>query len=394
MLHSSARWLVFSLTVLAAVGAAAITSFPARAQGGVEARIFTLKQAFDTAWQRQPEARSADARRQAADAQLAYAQRWTSEPMALEFSARTDRLTGNRGGREYEAGVAAPLWLPGERSGVQAVAQAERSAVDSRILAARWRLAGAVREAWWLTQRSALETTLAQARLTTAQQLADDVMRHLKAGDLSRADQLQADGVVWAAQSAHLEAQSAQAQSRQALQALTGAEPAEALTAAAESTIGVSPRSAADHPALGELASRAQLARRSRELASVQTRANPELTISATRDRGNSGDAYGQSLTIGIRIPFGSEDGQRSRRAAAAAELMEVEKPTGARARSDLDRHGRRRSSCRRLAPTRRGRRQASGAGLRVAPHLRQIVPPGRDRPAHAAARRTRSLRG
>jgi len=324
MRQSHSRWLALTLTLIASM-AAAIAALPAQAQGGTETRLLTLKQAFDAAWQRQPEARSAGARRLAADAQLAFAQRWTAEPIALELSARTDRLSGNYGVREYVAGVAAPLWLPGERSGVQAVAQAERSTVDSRVGASRWRVAGAVREAWWAAQRAALETTLAQARLANAQHLADDVVRHVKAGDLARTDQLQADGVVAAAQSAFLEAQSAQAQSRQALRALTGAEPAKVLSTSAELPPGVSLRPAADHPALRELAGRADLARRTRELASVQTRANPELTLSATRDRGAFAEAYAQSLTLDVRIPFGSDERQSSRLAAASAEQTEAE---------------------------------------------------------------------
>jgi cobalt-zinc-cadmium efflux system outer membrane protein len=104
-----------------------------------------------------------------------------------------------------------------------------------------------------------------------------------------------------------------------------GIEPAQTMSASSESSTGISPRPAADHPSLRELAARADLARRTRELTSVQTRANPELTVSATRERGAFGDAYGQSLTIGVRIPFGSDDRQRSRLAAAAAEQTEAE---------------------------------------------------------------------
>jgi len=325
MLHSSSRWLVLTVAFIAAVGAAAISSLPARAQGATDSRILTLKQALDAAWQRQPEARSAGARRQAADAQRAVAQSWTAEPMTLELSAKTDRVTGNHGGREYVAGIAAPLWLPGERARAQALAQAEMSVVETKAVAARWRLAGAVREAWWAAQRSALETSLTQARLANAEQLALDVARRVKAGDLSRADQLQADGVVAAAQSALAEARSTQSQSRQALQALTGSPPAESVPATAEALAGVTAGVATDHPALRELAARVESARRARELASVQTRANPELTVSATRDRGVFGDPYGQSLTVGVRIPFGSDDRNRARMAAAGAEQTEAE---------------------------------------------------------------------
>jgi outer membrane protein, heavy metal efflux system len=321
----NARQLVSALTLTTAVGTTAITSLAARAQGANETRILTLKQAFDAAWQRQPEARSANARRQAADAQALVARSWTSEPMALELSVKTDRLTGNQGGQEVVAGIAAPLWLPGERGRAQAVAQAERGAVDSRVGAAQWRVAGAVREAWWAAQRATLETTLAQARLANAEQLAVDVARRVKAGDLSRADQLQADGVVAAAHSTLAEARATHAHLWQALRALTGDAPAETLSVTAEPPAGFSERASTDHPSLRELADRTDLARRARELASVQTRANPELTLSATRNRGAFGEAYGQALALAVRIPFGSVDLQRVRRATAGAELAEAE---------------------------------------------------------------------
>jgi cobalt-zinc-cadmium efflux system outer membrane protein len=302
-----------------------MAALPACAQGGADVGIVTLKQAFDAAWQRQPEARSADARRQAVDAQAAVARNWTVEPIALELSAKTDHLTGNHGGREYVAGIAVPLWLPGERSGAQAVAQAERVVLDSRVGAAKWRVAGALRDAWWAAQRATLETALMQARLANARQLAADVGRRVMAGDLSRADQHQADGAVAAAQSALAEAQSVHAQSRQTLRALTGVALAETLPTNAESPPDEATRAGLDHPALRELGARADLARRARELASVQTRGNPELTVAATRNRGAFGDAYGQSLTLGVRIPFGSDDRQRARLATAGAEQTEAD---------------------------------------------------------------------
>jgi len=320
--------------LMSAEGAAqAQMQAPAQAQPGAEPRIATLRQAFEAAWQRQPEARSAGARRQAVDARGAIARGLTAEPMALELSARTDRFTRNHGGREYEAGIAFPLWLPGERGGLQAVAQAEFGALDTRVAAARWRLAGAVREAWWAVQRATLETTLAQVRLDHARQLAADVARRVKAGDLARTDQQQADGAVAAAQSALAVARATRIEARLALRAHTGAVPEDILPAAAEELPAAPPATAApvsraaerDHPALRELAARADLARRTRDLASLQTRGNPELTIATTRERGAFGETYSQSLIVGVRIPFGSVDRQHERVAGALAELTEAE---------------------------------------------------------------------
>ena len=107
----------------------------------------TLQQAFEAAWSRQPEAESLAVRRDAADARRQGADSWTAEPPALEVSAKTDQLNKNQGSREYVAGIALPLWLPGERARTGALADAESKATASRALAAQLRIAATVREA-------------------------------------------------------------------------------------------------------------------------------------------------------------------------------------------------------------------------------------------------------
>lgn len=108
-----------------------------------------LRQAFDAAWARQPEAATLQLRRDAAAAQGRAAQAWTPEAPALELSNRSDRWHDNQGVRELEAGVTVPLWLPGERSRSGALADAGARAVESRADAARLRVAEALREAHW-----------------------------------------------------------------------------------------------------------------------------------------------------------------------------------------------------------------------------------------------------
>ena len=169
----------------------------------------TLQALFEQAWQRQPEAQSAALRREAAQATRSAATAWTAEPMALELSTKTDRPGSNQGSREAEVGLALPLWLPGERARKAALADAETQALDSRQRAAQLQLAATVREAWWAAQRAQADWALAQDRLLNAQRLAADVARRVRAGDLSRADQAQADGAVAQAEAAMAEAQGA-----------------------------------------------------------------------------------------------------------------------------------------------------------------------------------------
>jgi len=291
----------------------------------------TLKQAFEAAWSRQPEAQSLAERREAAEARRQSADSWTAEPPSLEVSAKTDQLNKNQGSREYVAGIALPLWLPGERSRTGALADAESRATASRALGAQLRTAATVREAWWAWQRARIEKGLAQERLNGARQLASDVVRRVKAGDLARSDQHQADGAAATAEVALAETNTALATATQQLRALIGMAPISQggeVSAAGEPAPAVPADFAAldtSHPAVIELLNRAEVARRGAELAEVQTRANPELTLATTRDRGVFGDPYQQTVTVGIRFPFGSESRNRAKAGLARAEAIEAE---------------------------------------------------------------------
>ena len=287
----------------------------------------SLRQAFDAAWARQPEAMALQARRDAARAQQSAAKAWTPEPAALELSNKTDRLGSNQGAREIEVGVAVPLWLPGERSSSAALADAEEAATESRATAAQLRVAATVREAWWQWQRARIEVGTARDQLENARLIAADVARRAKAGDLARADQHQADGAAAGAEASMAQAEAGLAAARQHLRALAGVAPAS--SGAGDALAEPAPDAAAaeleSHAALRELKARAAVAEKTAALAATQSRANPELMLATTRDRGARGEASQQSITLGIRIPFGAGPRFDARSANALAEATEIQ---------------------------------------------------------------------
>jgi outer membrane protein, heavy metal efflux system len=303
----------------------------AQASGSQPSGPLTLEQAVQASWARQPEQRAAPARRDAASASLQSAQRWTPEPPALEVGLQTDRLNRNEGGREQVAGVSVPLWLPGERQQSLLLADEQLRALDGRMAAALWRTAGAVREAWWASHLADIEVGLAQERQHTAQRLMDDVARRVKAGDLAPADEQQAQAALAAAQAEVATSVALQSRARQALRALLGATPAVAGSNQAEAlpSIGNLDAHIDRHPLLQEWAGKAALARAAQDLARVQKRANPELTVQAVRDRGAYGERYGQSINLGLRIPLGSSSSYQAKVAQSAAELIEADTQLG-----------------------------------------------------------------
>ncbi|MDP3612914.1 MAG: TolC family protein [Rubrivivax sp.] len=292
----------------------------------------TLRAAFEATWARQPEAQALAARREAARAQAQAARSWTPEPLALELATKTDRLNRNLGTREYEARVAIPLWLPGERGRTQALADAEGRAVESRTTAAQLRVAASVRDAWWAWQRAGAELDAARGQLDSVRRIAADVAKRLKAGDLARADQHQADGAVATAEAAVAQAEGAYTATQQQLRALTSLSvPAAAIASASPDAEPEPPTAAATqgdadtHAELLALKDRSAVAEGSAALAATQSRASPELTIAATRDRGAFGESYQQTFTVGVRIPFGAGPRHDARVSSARAEVLELQ---------------------------------------------------------------------
>jgi cobalt-zinc-cadmium efflux system outer membrane protein len=312
-----------------AVSSIAVQSQPATAPAPSQAASgsLSLRQVYDAAWARQPEAMALQARRDAVRSQQAAAMAWTPEPAALEISNKTDRLNRNQGARELEVGVAVPLWLPGERGRSAALADAEGAAIESRATAVQLRIAATVREAWWQWQRARIEVDSARDQLDNTRRIAADVARRTKAGDLARADQHQADGAVASAEANMAQAEAGLAAARQHLRALAGTAPppSEVAGASAEPDPGAAAADLEAHAALQELKDRAAVAERTAALASTQSRANPELMLATTRDRGAFGESAQQTITLGVRIPFGGGPRHDARSAQARAEATELQ---------------------------------------------------------------------
>lgn len=290
--------------------------------------VTTLKQAFDAAWARQPEAQSLKLRQDAAAARKQTAESWTAAPPTLELSSKGDQVTKNEGNQEYVVGVALPLWLPEERSRSGALAEAELRATASKVQAAQIRIAATIREAWWNWQQQLGEQSLARARVASAQRLVEDVGRRVRAGDLALADLHQARGAFATAEAAQAETNSNLAAARQRLRSLIGKLPAdtaihhpEPIPAIPEDLTSLDDA----HPEITELLDRAEVARRVADLALIQTRDNPELILATTRDRGARREEWQNTITLGIRIPFGSESRNRSKTGLAHAEAIETE---------------------------------------------------------------------
>lgn len=278
----------------------------------------SLAHAVEKAWQRAVVAREAHGQRQRAEAEQSVASSLWAAPPSVELSHRTDRWQDNAGRRESEVALAWPLWLPGQRSARGAAAEAGVALADVVGDAARLRLAGDVREAAWAMVTHQRDLEQADAAVRSLQALADDVDRRVKAGDLARADALAARAELLGATAYQAELRQRQVAAETRWAGLTG-------TSALESPEEPAPPSEGDltenHPELRAARQATEHARKRAELVRTSRLEPPELSLGYRQDEPGRGLPTQGSITIGLRVPFGTDDRNRPLQAAALAEL-------------------------------------------------------------------------
>ncbi|QCI78832.1 TolC family protein [Hankyongella ginsenosidimutans] len=248
------------------------------------------------------------------------ATRWTRaiRGAAGRLDRSADALARGDRGRRLGIGGAS---LAGEGKALRTYAGRVDNAAQSGLDAARLRIAGEVRTAWWglAAARAAVAVDRAQVDIATTN--AAQVARLERAGEQSRRDLLLAQAEASTARSRLSQAESALADAEAAFAVLAGTPPADLPAEALATATDV-----ASNPALRAALDRAALAdARYRSLA-YAARVRPEGTLGVRRERGGVGDPtvprepFRDALLVGIRVPLG-----RNQTAVADAELARSE---------------------------------------------------------------------
>lgn len=282
----------------------------------------TLGEALEQAWARHPQASAVSAREDEARARAELAGGLTPGPAALSLSSLNDRLNRNRGKQEWEAEMAAPLWLPGQQTAREAEAESALAEVAARSKALRLQLAGEVRETWWAVAAARNASGLAKRRAATARALESDVQRRYKAGDLARIDANLAQGERLAAEAEAIEAEAALLAAEQAWRNLTGTAVPAVL---AEEGAAVAREPDENHPQLAAAAAAARTARSRLRVAEETRRDAPELAVRVVRERGDFSESYANTVGVKLTIPFSSGPRVRQENAAARAETIQAD---------------------------------------------------------------------
>lgn len=289
----------------------------------------SLGETLEQAWSNLPETATFPERLQALGAQLEAAKSWLAGSPALAFGHKTDRFDHAEGAREWELELSAPLPLPGQRGLRQNLAEAERREFEQGLALTKWRYAGELREAYWRLRLAEVERRLNQRKQDELAQLSADVRRRLQAGDLASSDLNQALGAEQGARILALQADAGWQQAKREFAVLSGD------SALPEGEESPSEGPALErHPALLAALARVDSARARLDESLGDNRDNPELALGLSRERDSGEEAYGNQLSLRLRLPLGTEARNRPRVSAANAALAETE----AAAQSELRR--------------------------------------------------------
>lgn len=312
-------WLAARVFAGCALGCAAnaqTTPLPPPTVAGAHAQEHvTLAQALEAAWRRSLDATQASGLQQQSLANQSAADNWLAAAPSLLLAQREPSSARTGDARETEAGLALPLWRPGQRRISALAAQTDQVWAQAYAAAAQWRLAAQVRELAGQLEIASAQLRQAEVQRELLAGLANDVAQRVSAGDLAPSDALAAQAELLAAQSRAAELQ----RERQTHQAnwllLTG------LHAWAELDMPrTGARDLSEHPEMILADIAVQRARQRVELVQAQRGAQPELGVSIRQERPGQGQPRQNSLAVSIKLPIGTQGYNQPQMAAAVAQ--------------------------------------------------------------------------
>jgi outer membrane protein TolC len=311
---------------LRALMAAAFISIPLAGQAQEPSTLATL---FEQAWQRSPLGRSQEARMDEGRALRTQSRTWLADAPTLGIAQRSDRWNDGPGQRETEASLAATVHLPGQVSARRIFAERSQDEIRAHIAKARLELAGELRTKLWdlAAARTVLEER--ESHLKHTGELADEVARKVKAGELARSDSLLAIQELANARILAAQASTAVRMAQARLELITGS-----AVRMVPATEPLAEDPGKDDPRLA--AAEAEEHRAAAALAMARADRLPAPTVSVTlrREREARLLAPQRSIGFGVQVPLGSagRNGVESARALAAQEEASAAREQAARA--------------------------------------------------------------
>ncbi|MCF6354640.1 MAG: TolC family protein [Candidatus Polarisedimenticolaceae bacterium] len=263
----------------------------------------SFNEAVQAALQIHPKARIHVALRQVGEGYQQQADALFGDDPVAGLAYRSDDAGSNRGYREWEANLDMPLWLPGQRGVRRNLGGSiiSRAGAEFRLLS--WEVAGQVLERAWTLRLAESNQEQTKNQWDSAKALEIDIERRVNAGELARSDLILAQQEALAKETSYQHAMATVERERSSWRAYTTFDelPHDLMARQSPGT-ELNP----SHPRLVAAELAIEQARAQRNDVKLKRRDNPVLTLYAKRDRGIGRDPYGNSLGVGISVPFGT----------------------------------------------------------------------------------------
>ena len=295
--------------------------------GGASPARWTLRDAVDAAWARAPDQSSIAAQRQAALERARAARAFFPNAPTLTGTYFDDHAIGsNEGYTTYQAEASTPVWLPGEGTATERVANSDVRTLVAQTASAKLVLAASVLDAAAIATLAQHEQVIARARLSSAQRIAAAVSHASRVGESPAVDldavEAEADSAVVSAGNADADAANAIA----ALATLTGSEAVPQLDAFGDGA-DAAPATANEldrDPRILVSERKLESAREQLRLVQASPMADPEIGVDGIREK-QFGSPWDTRFGVTIHIPLPSRAINRSRIASAQSAVAIAE---------------------------------------------------------------------
>lgn len=275
-----------------------LPALPAAAQG------ITLRDAVEAAWERLPDRRTFEGRRQAAAARFGAAGAFLPNAPYASAGYVNDQVGSAQRYITYSGEIGTPVWLPGQGTASQNVAQSDLASIAAGADAAHLALAAQVLD---LSSQAALAANardVARRRLATAQALAANLNRRFRLGENAQSDALAADADASAARLTLADAEAQLAAARAALAAVTGSDAMPSLVAAPAAGPVASTET---HPRLVAARRAVEAAQAALRLTRIENRDSPTVGVQGIHEKQGAGQPYDTRFGLIVRFPFATE---------------------------------------------------------------------------------------
>ena len=304
------------------LGRAWLVALPGLVAGAAHpAFAASLRDAFEAAWQRTPDARALAAQRGVQEARrYAGGQLFPAAPF-LQGEATSDRFLSNQGFNSYALEAGTPVWLPGEGTATIRQADAGLAELQARLAELRLAVAGAVRAAVGDVEVAAVALPPLERRAAAARDLAAATARRASRGESPAADALLSRSEAVTAEAALAEQRAALEVAAARFALLTG----QATVPNLASDAAPPDQPARDHPRLLAARRAVATAEAGLRLAQATLRESPIVSLQGRTERQLYTEHYDTRLGLIVRLPLATEGRNRPRLAAAEAELTRAE---------------------------------------------------------------------